>query len=239
MVRKLIFILLVSPFLLQAKRLVKPENNGIQKVSIDLNFGSAYNVPTYLKIHQDGQEDIKLWARYSTKGFQSPVYWDYKLELQTLTRIYGIRSTHHKLHLENPTPEISTFSITHGYNLFMGYYGWKRKQFDFLVGAGIAFSHPEGIVNGKWIALKEGIPLYGGKYILTAPNFEVEAKKRWYLYRALYFNLSTRFVAGYARPKIIDGYFETFPINFHLTGGLGIDFFTKNWKKKSNVETTF
>lgn len=197
------------------------------KVNFNLNFGTAYNVPTYLKIHQEGQEDIELWARYSTKGFKNPVYWDYKLEFEFQKNVFGLRSTHHKLYLENPTPEISTFSITHGYNLMMAYYGWKGRYLDILAGAGIAFSHPEGVVNGEWIALEEGIPLYGGKYRLTAPNFEIEARKKWYLYRGLFFNIGTRFIAGYTRPKIIDGYVETYPINFHLAGGLGIDVYRR------------
>ncbi len=197
----------------------------IQSVSFNLNFGSAYNFPTYLKIVQDGHEDIELWARYATKGFKNPVYWDYKLEFETPNNYIGLRSTHHKLYLQNPTPEISTFSITHGYNLVMGYYGWKKKHFDLIVGAGIAFSHPEGVIHGEYIALEEGIPLYGGKYRLTAPNFEIEARKKWYLHKGLFFNLGTRFIAGYTRPKIIDGYVETYPINFHLAGGLGIDFY--------------
>ena len=192
-----------------------------------MNFGTAYNLPTYLKIQQSGYEAIELWARYATRGFEAPVYWDYKLEIETKNNVVGLRSTHHKLHLTNPTPEISTFSITHGYNLVTAYYGWKMKHFDLLFGGGIAFSHPEGVVRNEYIALEEGIPLYGGKYRLTAPNFEVEIKRKWYLNKLIFLNVGSRFIGGYAKPKIINGYIETYPIGFHLTTGLGIDFYSK------------
>lgn len=199
----------------------------IYRVNFNLNFGTAYNIPTYLKIQQEGYDPIELWARYATKGFKAPVYWDYKLEFETEKRFLGLRSTHHKLHLTNPTPEISTFSITHGYNLVMAYYGWKKKHFDILVGGGIAFSHPEGVVRNEYIALEEGIPLYGGKYRLTAPNFEIEIKRKWYFTKRLFFNSGVRFLAGYAKPKIIDGYVETYPIGFHVAAGLGLDFYKR------------
>ena len=202
----------------------------ITRVNFNLNFGTAYNVPTYLKIQQEGYDAIELWAKYATKGFKVPVYWDYKLEFETEKRLLGLRSTHHKLHLTNPTPEISTFSITHGYNLVVAYYGWKKNHFDILIGGGIAFCHPEGVVHNKYIALEEGISLYGGKYRLTAPNIEIEIRRKWYLNKRLFFNAGARFLAGYAKPKIIDGYIETYPIGFHISSGLGIDIY-RNIKK--------
>lgn len=203
------------------------------KVNINLNFGSAYNLPTYLKIHQEAFGDIVIpWARYSTRGFQSPVYWDYKLELELKNHVYGLRSTHHKLHLINTTPEIAHFNISHGYNLVMAYYGWKKKYVDLLVGMGIAFSHPEGIINNQLVALEEGIPLYGGVYRLTAPNFEIEARKKVYLYKRLFFNAGVRFVAGYTKPKINDGYVETYPLNLHFAAGMGVDLIKSLIKNK-------
>lgn len=199
----------------------------IQKVNFDLNFGSAYNTPTYLKIYQENTTDIELTADFATEGFKNPVYWDYKLELETEKYIYGLRSTHHKLVLRNPTPEIDNFSITHGYNLFSAYFGWKKKHFDVLVGGGIAFSHPEGVIHGKYIALEEGIRLYGGRYRLTGPNFEAAIRRKTYLYKRLYLNTGVRFTAGYAKPKIIDGYVETYPVSFHAIVGLGFDLYKR------------
>lgn len=203
------------------------KGQSIKNVNLSLNFGSAYNAPTYLKIYQENLTDIELTANFATEGFKNPVYWDYKLEVETEKYIYGLRSTHHKLVLRNPTPEIDNFSITHGYNLFSVYFGWKKKYFDVLAGGGIAFSHPEGVINGNYIALEEGIRLYGGKYRLTGPNFEAAIRKKVYLYKRLYLNGGIRFTAGYAKPKIIDGYVETYPISFHATAGLGFDLYRK------------
>jgi len=228
MKKALLSIFIISSILCFSQKQEKKLN--ITRVNFNLNFGTAYNVPTYLKIQQDGYDAIELWARYATKGFQAPVYWDYKLEFETEKRLLGLRSTHHKLHLTNPTPEISTFSITHGYNLVMAYYGWKKKYFDVLFGGGVAFSHPEGVVRNEYIALEEGIPLYGGKYRLTGPNFELEIKRKWHFTKRLFFNAGARFLAGYARPKIINGYVETYPIGFHIVAGLGVDFYKKTGK---------
>ena len=221
----LLSILIISSFLCFSQRQKQEKKLQIYRVNFNLNFGTAYNIPTYLKIQQEGHDPIELWARYATKGFKVPIYWDYKLEFETEKNLLGLRSTHHKLYLTNPTPEINTFSITHGYNLVMAYYGWKKKYFDLLVGGGIAFSHPEGVVHGEFIALEEGIPLYGGKYRLTAPNFEFEIKRKWYFTNHMFFNYGLRFLAGYAKPKIIDGYIETYPIGIHIAAGMGIDFY--------------
>ena len=221
----LLSILIISSFLCFSQRQKQEKKLQIYRVNFNLNFGTAYNIPTYLKIQQEGHDPIELWARYATKGFKVPIYWDYKLEFETEKNLLGLRSTHHKLYLTNPTPEINTFSITHGYNLVMAYYGWKKKYFDLLVGGGIAFSHPEGVVHGEFIALEEGIPLYGGKYRLTAPNFEFEIKRKWYFTNRMFFNYGLRFLAGYAKPKIIDGYIETYPIGIHIAAGMGIDFY--------------
>tara|TARA_Y100000766_G_C18848723_1_gene577062 strand:+ start:135 stop:869 length:735 start_codon:yes stop_codon:yes gene_type:complete len=221
----LLSILIISSFLCFSQRQKQEKKLQIYRVNFNLNFGTAYNIPTYLKIQQEGHDPIELWARYATKGFKVPIYWDYKLEFETEKNLIGLRSTHHKLYLTNPTPEINTFSITHGYNLVMAYYGWKKKYFDLLVGGGIAFSHPEGVVHGEFIALEEGIPLYGGKYRLTAPNFEFEIKRKWYFTNRMFFNYGLRFLAGYAKPKIIDGYIETYPIGIHIAAGMGIDFY--------------
>lgn len=223
--RTLLSILIFSTFLCFSQKHEKTLK--IHRINFNLNFGTAYNIPTYLKIKQERNDAIELWARYATKGFKTPVYWDYKLEFETEKRFLGLRSTHHKLYLTNPTPEISTFSITHGYNLVMAYYGWKKKYFDILIGGGIAFSHPEGVVQNEYIALEEGIPLYGGKYRLTAPNFDIEIKKKWYLTKRIFLNSGIRFLAGYAKPQIINGYVETYPIGFHWTAGFGIDFYNK------------
>ncbi|MDB4335124.1 hypothetical protein OAA06_02060 [bacterium] len=199
----------------------------IEKMSFTLHFGSAYNFPTPLKIHQTGYDDIELTANYNTEGFKVPVYWDYKLELETATKFFGIRSTHHKLVLTNAHPDIEGFEISHGYNLAHLYYGWKRKHFDWFAGGGVAFSHPEGKVRGKTIALEDGISLYGGKYQFTAPNIELGIRKKIYLYKRLYFNSEVRFIAGYAKPKIIDGYIETWPVSLHYNFGLGVDIVSK------------
>ena len=99
-----------------------------------------------------------------------------------------------------------------------------------LFGGGVAFSHPEGVVRNEYIALEEGIPLYGGKYRLTGPNFELEIKRKWHFTKRLFFNAGARFLAGYAKPKIINGYVETYPIGFHIVAGLGVDFYKKTGK---------
>jgi hypothetical protein len=226
--RQFLFSLLITTQVLCLSQTEKRNKKiEIKRLSLNVNFGTAYNIPTYLKIHQSGYDPIALLAKYATKGFESPVYWDYRLEAETESKFIGLRSTHHKLILTNLPAEVSSFSITHGYNLVMAYFGWKKKYFDLLIGGGIAFSHPEGVVFNSFIALEEGIPLIGGKYRLTAPNFDVEIKKKWYFTKRFFLNTGIRFLAGYAKPNIIDGFIETYPIGIHWAGGLGIDFYNK------------
>lgn len=200
----------------------------IERVNLTVNFGSAYNFPTYLKIHQNGYKDIIInGAKFRTEGFVEPVYWDYNLDFETNKHFFGLRSTHHKLILKNPPPDIEYFDITHGYNFLIAYYGWKLKYFHLLVGGGIAFSHPEGIVRNSNVALDDGISLIGGVYRLTAPNIEVATLRKIYFHKRFYFNAEIRFTAGYSKPKIINGYAETYPISLHGLFGLGYDFIHK------------
>lgn len=68
-----------------------------------------------------------------------------------------------------------------------------------------SFSHNEGVVFNSPIALEEGITLIGGKYRLTAPNIDVEIKKKRYFTKRFFLNTEIRFLAGYPKPIIIDG----------------------------------
>ena len=58
----------------------------------------------------------------------------------------------------------------------------------------------------------------------------LEIKRKWHFTKRLFFNAGARFLAGYAKPKIINGYVETYPIGFHIVAGLGVDFYKKTGK---------
>jgi hypothetical protein len=42
-------------------------------VSLNLSFGTAFNIPIYLKINQIDYSPNNWWARYTTEGFESTI----------------------------------------------------------------------------------------------------------------------------------------------------------------------
>ena len=200
-------------------------SQSLTKVNFTVNFGSAYNSPSYLKITQEGYEDIVIRdANYSTEAFVRPTYWDYKLDFETEKRLFGVRTTHHKLILRNPSPEIEYFEITHGYNLLIGYYGWKMKYFTLLAAGGVAFSHPEGIIHGSHASIEKGVPFIGGIYRVTGPNLELAILRKFYFSKRFFVNIEGRINAGYINCQIKRGFVETYPVGLHGIFGIGYDF---------------
>ncbi len=72
--RKLLFSLLrATQFLCLSQTEKRNKKIEIKRLSLKVNFGTAYNIPTYLRIHQSGYDPIMLSSKYATKGFESPV----------------------------------------------------------------------------------------------------------------------------------------------------------------------
>jgi hypothetical protein len=111
-------------------------------------LGVAWNADTELWIRQDNQPDLRFEAEFSTKPFEQPIYWALRVGWQGERHGWALDLLHHKLILENTTPEVESFSITHGYNLLTAQHIWLRSRWRWTAMLGVVVAHPESTVRG-------------------------------------------------------------------------------------------
>ena len=126
-----------------------------QRMNFEGLIRPVYNIPSALIIQQEGFSDYTMTARYNSKPFKLPPYYDFRLSYWlTDTVSIGLKFTHHKIILENPNEVVPAFSITHGYNLLTVY---AARKIVFLkgslldIGFGAIIGHPEGQIRDKQI----------------------------------------------------------------------------------------
>lgn len=184
--------------------------------------GVAYNIPSTLKICQQGYSDLKFTAKYYTEPFKSPVYG--MIRIGTWKGNYGIEAEliHHKLYIKNPPAEITNFSITHGYNLLSLNYGRiLKKEFYLRAGVGFVLAHAESIVRGMMMDEHNGFLKTG--YYITGPYLMTGIQKRIRIWKPFYFSVEGKFSAAYAKVPVVNGYAEVPNFAFHGLFGLGAD----------------
>lgn len=114
----------------------------------ELLFGGAWNAGTTLEIQQAGEPDLSFDADFSTKPFEQPLYWALRVGWEGEGHGWALDLHHHKLILENTTPEVESFTITHGYNLLTAQHAWLRPGWRFFALAGVVVAHPESTIRG-------------------------------------------------------------------------------------------
>ncbi len=120
-----------------------------QGLTAELFGGTSFSLPTPLRIEQPGEATIQFRARYRTRPWHGSPYYAYRLGY----RNWQVELIHHKVYLQNPSPEIQHFEVSHGYNLALVSRSFPRNQKEgwFRVGVGLVVGHPEGQIRGKAI----------------------------------------------------------------------------------------
>jgi hypothetical protein len=131
--------------------LCSPAVAGAQGVTVDLMFGSAYNVPTPLTIRQQNHPVLEHTARYDTRPLGP--YAPYYAGRVTFWRGNGnagweIEVIHHRLFLANTTPDIQRFEIHFGYTYLLAGGAWRAKGFELHVNGGAVLTNPANVVRG-------------------------------------------------------------------------------------------
>ena len=183
--------------------------------------GVVYNIPTTLKIKQDGFPTIKTTAHYSTKPFKSPPYYYLRIGRWFGHSALEVELIHQKLHLNNLPPEVNDFMISNGYNLFFLNYTCLFHHFIFRIGAGPVITHPESTVRGKKFDEKGG--LFNDGYFFSGPVGQLAIAHRFMLYKGLFVNLEGKFTAAWARVKIAHGHANAPNLALHGDIGIGYD----------------
>jgi hypothetical protein len=190
-----------------------------QQWTFELSGMVPYNVPLPLTIHQAGESDISVTARYFSEPFKTPICWVWQIARWTDQTSWELQAIHHKLYLENNPPEVESFSVSHGLNLVTVNRGWRLGEYVVRGGAGIVLAHPEGSIRGKSFSEDQGI--LGLGYYVSGPAFVVGGGKRFRLVGDLFRGLEAMSAISYADTPISDGDAHLYNVVFQVNLGLG------------------
>jgi hypothetical protein len=213
--KKSVFIVLIFTTLFLA-------SNAQSYWSFEINSGMVYNVPMPLTISQEGYPDIKLTARYYTEPLTLPIYYDLRLGRWKNSKLWEFELIHHKLYLENTTPEVTKFNISHGFNMLMVNHGIDKKSVRYRAGAGIVIAHPESNIRGKEFEDSGSDSNWG--YYLSGPVINLAISKPIRLGSRLSINAEAKTTLAYSYIKVAEGYADVYNIAFHLILGIEYDF---------------
>ena len=167
-------------------------------------LGAGHSFGSTLKIEQSGAPPIEIDAAWEGRSFESPLYYAWRVSRDSGPRAWAVRFIHLKAYLENTTPEVERFSVSHGYNLLTLERGFERKGFWLWIGAGIVIGHPESTVRGLTRTENEGGP-FGGGYVIRGPTLAVAASRRLAFGGRVGFVAEGRFAWSRARVPIAEG----------------------------------
>ena len=180
--------------------------------------GSVYNMKTPLDIHQSGYKRITLNARYESKSFEPPLYYDIRIARWNGKCAWEFEFVHQKLYLKNKPPEVQNFSISHGYNIFTVNRAWSQKGFVLHSGAGMVIAHPETIVRKKRYSDTGG--LFHKGYYISGPAFQMAVGKGFSLWKRLFITIEGKFIGSYTLIPVQDGNADVLNVSFHGIFGL-------------------
>jgi len=193
------------------------------KVFFEILPGAAYVLPSKLLIHQEGYDDIILKAHYEVQPFTLPPYYSLRagVSLNSSTSV-ELELNHLKLWLLNPPPEITRFSITHGYNQLWLNLLKKYRYFDLRVGAGPVIAHAENIIRG--LRLDQTGGLFNNGYHLDGITTQLSIQKQYFITNFLYLMGESKMNVSWSRTDVVNGYANVSVYAVHLLGGVGVVF---------------
>lgn len=187
--------------------------------SFEILPGGAVTLPSRLLISQEGYPELNLKAHYRTESFKLPVYYSVRLGY-SINKSSGLELefNHLKIYLENKPPEISNFSVSHGYNQLWINYLKNYKYFDTRMGLGPVIAHPENNIRDQKLPESGGILNRG--YHLAGVTSMIGIRKRLLVTRRIYIGPEIKLQASWAKVDIVNGY-ARFPL-FAIHGQLGL-----------------
>lgn len=189
--------------------------------TFELLGGQVYNVPMPLIIRQEAYPKIQLTARYQTEPFTLPVYWDLRFSRRQNSRSWEFEVIHHKLYLQNTTPEVQKFNVSHGFNLLMLNRGFEQHAIQYRAGAGMVLSHPESTVRGHDYG--DSVNDLDLGYSVSGPVLNLAIGKSFHLTKRFFMTAEAKTTLAYSSVKIARGHADVYCLSVHLLLGLGVD----------------
>jgi hypothetical protein len=190
--------------------------------TFEIHGGEVVNLPMPLTIRQQGYPAINLTAHFFSEPFTLPFYVDSRLSRWQNGKSWELEFLHHKLYLDNTTPEVQKFNISHGFNMLMVNRGFDHKKFHYRAGAGIVLAHPESKIRGKEFGDSFNDLDLG--YYISGPVLNLSIGKHYPLNKRFFINAEAKTTLAYASIKVAQGNSEVYNVAFHLILGVGFDF---------------
>ena len=185
--------------------------------------GTAWSVPLPLTVDARGERS-RFMARYATRPFADAPYYSYRVARNATSGAGSeLELIHHKLYLENPSPPVERFEVTHGYNLPTANVVGPGRGWQWRFGVGLVVAHPEGRVAGREIGGARTV--LGGGYHLAGMTMQVAVGRRYPLgpgRTQLTAAPEAKITASWAR-MVVDSVTLRVPnVAFHILAGLGV-----------------
>ncbi len=184
-----------------------------------LGTGAVSNVPTTLRIEQDGAPTLRMTAHYAARPLKAPFYYSAWIARGTRSGAWEVEFIHHKLYLEDTTPDVPHLEATHGYNYLLVNRAERRGGLLWRIGAGIVLVHLEGTVRGRAIHVPPG--LLGSGYRLAGPSARLGAGREIGLGDRVYLLPEVKLTAAYVKVPIEGGHVTCPNVAVHAVLGLG------------------
>jgi hypothetical protein len=189
-----------------------------QGFTAEVFAGTSWSLPTSLRIQQPGEDAIRFKARYLTRPWHGSPYYAYRVGYQK----WSAELVHHKVYLQNPTPDIQHFEVSHGYNMAMisRTLPYGHSPGIFRVGLGMVIGHPEGRIRGK--AINPVKSFLGGGYHISGICVQAAAGPPLSVAEHWFFRPEVKLTAAWARMPLLGGGTATVPnIALHTLFGFG------------------
>ncbi len=192
-----------------------PQSRWVFEVGVTL----PYNTPLPLLIRQSGQPDISLAASYSSRPFEIPICWIWRIGRWSGDAGWELQAIHHKLFLDNPPPEVDEFSISHGLNIVTVDRTWQLEEVCARIGAGITIAHPENSVRG--LRLPENLGIFNMGYYVGGPALIAGAGRRFSLIGNFFLRCDGMVTASYSNVPVSSGTAYVWNVALHANFAVG------------------
>jgi hypothetical protein len=187
------------------------------QVTAEYFQGTAFNVPTTLTIRQENFPPISLRAEYSVRPLDDVFYYAVRLGYWREDAGWLVELLHHKIYLDNPTADVESFEVTHGYNMLTLNRGWRRGLNTFMAGGGVVIPHTNSIVRGRERPIT-------APYTLAGVAVQGAAARRFNFTPWLFGSIEGKVTGAWARVPVEGGNATVPNVAFHGLLGIGAQF---------------
>jgi hypothetical protein len=183
-------------------------------------LGQAWSARTPVTFSQLDEPDIRVNAQWSTRPRAPTWYYAGRIARWSGDAAWAFEYIHHKIYLDNPPPDVAYFQVTNGVNFMLGERLWRRRGWEFGVGAGPLYAVPVSSVRGLVYNNAHGI--FHSQYELAGAAVQGNLARRLRLFPFTYGSLSLNVTAGYLHVHIANGHAVTSNFALHLQYGLSV-----------------